>query len=397
MENCIFVRQPSGEYKEVSYQTGLEYNLPINLVELPKLFGSDTIDSLNDNTVIPIIGYTSIILNVTGTWDQTLEIFGSVDGTNYFSLTAIKKDTNTVVPEITSNAAYVINCAALSHVKIESITYVSGTANLAWSMGMNTGVMEALAAQGSFNEVIVRDPFNPNYKATVDSQGRLKVSIAAPDSYTVEMRYQALIGPPVKDMWQSVGAYTIPAGYKLEAVRFNCQADNSTSWARAVIGTDMAYFNLDTDVFTDVDNIVYPGFASSLVVEIFGDIQNDTTITITYTNESNVTGRTATVILEDTDVTGYIYRVTLQTGDLGVRDVTNVTSSVPLAGGLIHVAAYTQLFVEKMTISGQMYTQWAPREALSVQTGQQIIGQYRSEQTSAVDRLIEFSGSLVPI
>jgi len=362
--------------------------------------GSDTLDSLNDEIVINTKGYSTVANYVAGTFVGTIKAYASVDGTNYFAVTIINRITASVVTEITTTGPYIVNCSGYMFIKFIMNPYTSGAADMTWAMAMGGGVIESFGASGVVNTVVIRDRNNPAYEAEVDSQNRLKVSVTATNTFAMELQWAEQVGPPVKDIWQEVVLYTVPAGYKIEAVRFNASAANSTSWARACIENVLATFDLDTDVFTDGVVVAFPGFAPELAIEITADIVANSTITITYINQDNVAGRVATFdvvgVGPNKMYAGYIFKIPLQSGDLGIRDITNVTSGTATVGGDFILTGYSQLFIENMTIANQLYTQFAPREALIIQPNEKIALHYRSSQTSAVDRVIQISGTLVP-
>lgn len=56
------------------------------------------------------------------------------------------------------------------------------------------------------------------------------------------------------------------------------------------------------------------------------------TVTITYTNQSGVTGRTATLATGTALTVGRLMQVPLQAGDTGVQEITNVAGTVATAG-----------------------------------------------------------------
>jgi len=419
-ETCIFVRQPSGDYKEASYKTGEEYSAPMVITDYADPTqrvtvythdsqgrfiadtatykqGSDTLDSLDDEITVNTKGYSTLATYIAGTFVGSIKAYASVDGVNYFAVKIVNRSSASVITEITDAGAYIVNCSGYMHIKLIMNPYTSGAAVVTWAMAMGGGIVESFGASGVVSSVVIRDRLNPSFEAEVDSQNRLKVSIAASTSYSIEVQWADQIGPPIKDMWQQIKSFTIPPGYNMESIRFNCSAANSTSWARSCIEHNLAMFDLDTDVFTDDATIPFPSFAPELALFVEADIGSTSIITITYTNEANVTGRTATITVGNAFKVGHIYPIVLQGDDNGVRDITNIVSSVPLVGGNFHLHGYIQMFVENMTVSGQLYTQFASREAILVPGGATVVMQYKSGQTASVDRTMQGLGTLVPI
>lgn len=72
-------------------------------------------------------------------------------------------------------------------------------------------------------------------------------------------------------------------------------------------------------------------------VVIITPVNTNCTFTVTYTNEHNVTGRTATAAVTTTMAAGTRLRLTLQGTDYGVVDITNITQSVGITSGKIEV------------------------------------------------------------
>lgn len=85
-----------------------------------------------------------------------------------------------------------------------------------------------------------------------------------------------------------------------------------------------------------------PSFASRMPGDSYADTQiwveavtaftGNLTVTITYTNQDGVTGRTATLATGAALTVGRMMQVPLQSGDTGVQAITNVAGSVATAG-----------------------------------------------------------------
>lgn len=85
-----------------------------------------------------------------------------------------------------------------------------------------------------------------------------------------------------------------------------------------------------------------PSYASRMPGGSYSDTQiwieavtaftGNLTVTITYTNQSGVTGRTATLAMGTALTVGRLMQVPLQAGDTGVQEITNVAGTVATAG-----------------------------------------------------------------
>ena len=85
-----------------------------------------------------------------------------------------------------------------------------------------------------------------------------------------------------------------------------------------------------------------PSYASRMPGGSYSDTQiwieavtaftGNLTVTITYTNQSGVTGRTATLATGTALTVGRLMQVPLQAGDTGVQAITNVAGTVATAG-----------------------------------------------------------------
>lgn len=100
------------------------------------------------------------------------------------------------------------------------------------------------------------------------------------------------------------------------------------------------------------------GVGVLLGVEVSGATGAGTpTITVSYTNSANVSGRTGTNIIPTvaTSSVGTFYPIGLQAGDVGVRSVQSLTLSATWTSGTIHLVAYRVLAPLNLPLSGASY------------------------------------------
>lgn len=78
------------------------------------------------------------------------------------------------------------------------------------------------------------------------------------------------------------------------------------------------------------------------------------TITVSYTNSDNTSGRTATNIFSTstTSPIGTFYPLGLQAGDKGVRSIQSITLSATWTSGTIHLVAYRPLVAVQSPAAG---------------------------------------------
>ena len=70
-------------------------------------------------------------LQVSGTWTGTLQIEGTVDGTNWFSLNSSDPATGLIATSLTANGQYVTNVGGLNAIRVRSSAAMTGTAKVA--------------------------------------------------------------------------------------------------------------------------------------------------------------------------------------------------------------------------------------------------------------------------
>lgn len=85
-----------------------------------------------------------------------------------------------------------------------------------------------------------------------------------------------------------------------------------------------------------------PSYAGRMPGGSYGDTQlwveavtaftGNPTFTITYTNQSGVTGRTATLVMSSAPTLGRMLQIPLQAGDTGIQAVTKVVATVATVG-----------------------------------------------------------------
>lgn len=196
-------------------------------------------------------------------------------------------------------------------------------------------------------------------KANVTSTNRLQVEstiIGSPASIPINVRYSKLLTAVNANEWQEVAAYTVPTGYVFTVSAFRCYSATTGESARAYLEKLGGSYNSPTNVFTDGMALTLPQFACGIhlvVTSVIGGL-NDT-VTITYTNELGVTGRTCTIIVPKNSLVGTNIEGVLQGNDLGVIDITNVTHTATGQAGAFNLDLFVSIFDLLMNAANVQY------------------------------------------
>lgn len=265
-----------------------------------------------------------------------------------------------------------------------------------------TNILAIDSAGKTSNNIYAWDNVNSIYrKAVCDSLGRL-ITISAPraDMVTIQIEYSVTVAvsPIAANQWQDVASYTVPSGYDLSCVMFQSTCANNQQTARAVNKVTFGTYNTATNTFTDGASWTLPKFAANmyvLVTTLIGSGTNDV-ITITYTNSLGATGRTGTVTIPKSSVVGTRLEVALQSGDIGVIDVTAVTHTVAGQAGAFTIEGTCLMFKQVDLTASQLYSDFAPLQTVVVPQGDTLYLQYSATGAAAQIRQITLVGTLVP-
>lgn len=246
---------------------------------------------------------------------------------------------------------------------------------------------------------MIVDGTTPTRKATVDASGRVAVYIApASGSIPIELSIDALTTALNANEWQDIYSYTIPAGYSFSPVQFQIISAQVADDARTITKGTLATYVSTTNTFTDGSAYTAPAFASSMYLYItttIGNVANDT-VTITYTNQAGTTGRTATVSVPKNTAAGTRLLVTLQAGDYGVTDITNITHTSTSQTGAWTMEGTVDIVYESAGTANVIAEAVLAAGSISIAAGLTIVTQYRSSVNTAKQRRISLIGSLIP-
>jgi len=179
--------------------------------------------------------------------------------------------------------------------------------------------------------------------------------------------------------WTDAIAYKVPEGYNFSGALFDAVGSNNSLLVRAVIKTQLAVFNSSTSAghFSTGTVLSLPYFAT----QIWADVSSGTfsvnpdILTITYTNQAGVAGKTTTVTIPKNATVGSDIAVPLATGDYGVLAITGVTHTVTEQGQTT-LNGTSELVYMSCPSGGVPVLVSLPLNTIAVLTGQTIYMQY---------------------
>lgn len=169
------------------------------------------------------------------------------------------------------------------------------------------------------------------------------------------LSFSGTAAPVVANQYSPVAIYPVPSGMTAIPVTFR-SLSSTAGFAAALIATRLlATWNMGTKSFTAGDVIQQPRFLFSLFSHVTTATSNAaTTLTLTYTNESGVTGRIATATIPASSPVGARAQFILAAGDVGVLAVTGI-SGTGNATGVLSIFGATTISYHVNAIAGQLY------------------------------------------
>jgi len=163
----------------------------------------------------------------------------------------------------------------------------------------------------------------------------------------ISLYYNQSIGAILANAYKRALTYTVPTGYNGYLIRYSSyQAEAAQS--RVISELGMGTLNIVTNVFSGgaVANVYgAPQWSGNVQLEITEQIGSaaNVTVTITYTNELGVSARTATCVITKSSIVGGRWEPVLQSGDLGVQSVQNMSVSPTSTSGAVKLLGFIQL------------------------------------------------------
>lgn len=222
------------------------------------IIGTGTLGALNSEVVIPADGASSVSVDIRGTFSMTLEVAGTVDGTNWtlIPVRPVNQASVAYVAAITGTTAgtWVGKCAPFRSIRVRCTAYTSGSATTAivadtaplddtlqgmvtTSIGTTVGtsgtaVTLTIAAPGAglrqyltylainrFAVALLTAAATPVTVTTTNLPGSLAFSFAADAAAAGSL-----------DRWREDFAYPIAASAQNTAVTIVCPATTSVIW-----------------------------------------------------------------------------------------------------------------------------------------------------------------------
>lgn len=233
-----------------------------------------------------------------------------------------------------------------------------------------------------------------------DGDGNLKVVISSSPlalPLIVNLNYSRSDGAIVAQAFKRVVEYTVPDNYNGWLVRYSSW-ENEGAESRLVAQTILAQLNCSTNVFTAGTNYVLPAWTPLVEADVttaFPAGSGNITVTVTYTNELGVGSRTGTFTISKGSAIGTRVILALQTGDLGVRSIENMSAS-PTYTGVIRALGLIQLaYHNDLSLTTQLETNYQPG-AIAFPTGTVLAIEFAGN-TVFKDRLFDCLLQLVPV
>ena len=238
-----------------------------------------------------------------------------------------------------------------------------------------------------------------NERLDVQVKGEVSITSAS-ESFPIQVQYNKAFAAVNANEWQEIAAYTVPTGYNLSVLSFRCHSETAGEDARVMIEKQAGTFNCPTNTFTDGSAFTAPQFGSGLYVLVTTAIPNilNDTVTVTYTNEKGVTGRTCVIEVTKSSAVGTAIEGVLQTGDLGISDVTNVTHSATGQEGALRVDIYYNVFNLIMTDSNIQYQAVSiAGNPVTIGEGEEIVMAVLAGTKTSYTRHLSLTGTLDPV
>lgn len=282
-------------------------------------------------------------------------------------------------------ASFTPNLAGRWQVKITSSTYPENGTSESYYVGNQNA---------DYNIIIGSD----GNKLKVDSNGRLETIVSSSSSaFPLQLLFNQYHSAVETNQWQEVLAYQVPTDYDLNPLHFSGYSQTTNEHIRAIRKIIAGSFVGSTNTFTDGSDISAPQFFSMMYLYVTSQIgSKDDTITITYTNQAGTTGRTATITATKNSLIGTRLEITLQSGDYGIRDITNITHSETDQTGNFQIELCSCLFYLILTSSSILYdSKVMPTGCITIYENEYIYLQYLAQSKSSYLRRLALCNNLI--
>lgn len=187
----------------------------------------------------------------------------------------------------------------------------------------------------------------------------------------------------VANLWKRVITYSVPALYTATILKYTSY-QNDAAFSRVVVTEIMGTHNNATNTFTGgfaYSAIQFAPFVYANVTTAIAAGAGNVTYTVTYTNQSGVSGRTGTITVPRGSLVETRVGMVLQAGDYGVRSIQNVSGTPTVVGAIELVGTIPLAIHADRDSTAQTETVFSPG-VLTVKTGGVIGIEYAGSATS---------------
>jgi len=199
----------------------------------------------------------------------------------------------------------------------------------------------------------------------VTNQQPIPITFSAPGGEALptmlSLYYNQSIGAIVAGQYKRAVTYTIQDGWSGYLIRYTSFQSESAN-SRIVAEIQMGTLNIITNVYVIGNAYSYPqwsGLVESEVTQAIGGAA-DIVVTVIYTNELGVSARTGTMNIPKSSIIGTRTNLVLQSGDLGVASIQNMSTAPTSASGAIKMLGFIQLSYHKDQGTNSYETIYAP-------------------------------------
>mgnify|MGYP001282404369 CR=1 FL=1 len=178
----------------------------------------------------------------------------------------------------------------------------------------------------------------------------------------INLNYNKSDGAIVANTFKRVVTYTVPNGFIGMILKF-ISYQGETGSSRLVVETSMGQHNDNTNVFTAGSSYTTPTWAPVVegdVTVAFAAGSGNVVVTLTYTNELGVAGRTGTITMSKGSAVGARAVMALQGTDLGVTSIQAASGTPTQVGTMRFLGLINLSLHEDQSTTTQTETFFAP-------------------------------------
>ena len=233
----------------------------------------------------------------------------------------------------------------------------------------------------------------------VDASGSLQVTLvpaAGALPLIVNPNFEASDGAIVANQYKRVIEYVVPNNFDGWLIRFS-SFQNEAAKSRLVAVIGMGTYDFTPETFTPGDSYTTPQWSSVIEAEVTTQTGSggpgNVILTITYTNELGIGSRIGTITIPKSSIVGSRWHMFLQTGDIGVRSIEDISDNGTQAG-VIDLLGFIQLaYHNDLSNDIQLETNYQPG-AIAFPSGTVLAVEYQGGTVSK-DRLFDMLIQLV--